>query len=292
MSQLFPLPSLGVIRASGADRISYLQGQLTSDIVKQPENHWNFSGHCDPKGKMIAAFRLLKQAEQLLLLMPKSLLELDLPALSKYAVFNKIDLVDASAELQLFGLTDNAAIADWPGDDNLKQQDQALALIDGDRAIIVLPQGAELPASLAALAQGDEQQFIASELAAARPWFEAEHSSELVPQMVNLDAIGGIAYNKGCYIGQETVARMYFRGGNKRALYTLATSVDADGDDLQLKLGDNWRRAGTIIAKASDGERLLLTAVMTKELPEAPEFMLGEHTAELLERPYPLMEKQ
>ncbi|QIZ77431.1 YgfZ/GcvT domain-containing protein [Ferrimonas lipolytica] len=289
-TQLVPLPSMGVIRATGADRKTYLQSQLTCDLVKLPIGQWSFAGHCDPKGKMIAAFRLAHLADEILMLMPTSLLQADLPALNKYAVFNKIDLLDATESLQRFALIGDdalAPLANWSGDANLRHSGDAIALIDEGRAVVVLPAGQALPEELAQLPQGEQNDFIASELLAVRPWFEAQHSGEFVPQMVNLDAIGGIQYDKGCYIGQETIARMHFRGGNKRALYVLATSVDATGE-LQLQLGDNWRRAGTIIASVISGERQLLTVVMNKELPEQPQFQLGEHSATLLERPYPL----
>ncbi|WP_298440565.1 hypothetical protein [uncultured Ferrimonas sp.] len=293
MTQLIPVPSLGVIRATGADRKTYLQSQLTADLAKLPVNQWRFAGHCDPKGKMIAAFRLAHLDDQILMLMPQSLLQQDLPALNKYAVFNNIELVDSANQLSCYALVGAEAVAllaQWQGDDNLRQHGQCIALIDDDRAIIVAPSDNALPTELAQLPLGQESAFIASELLAARPWFTAEHSSEFVPQMLNLDAVGGIAYDKGCYIGQETVARMHFRGGNKRALYVLATDAEATGE-LQLQVGDNWRSAGKLVASAIDGERQIITAVMSKELPEQPQFRLGDTPAQLLPRPYPLFEK-
>ncbi|SHH77057.1 CAF17-like 4Fe-4S cluster assembly/insertion protein YgfZ [Ferrimonas marina] len=284
---LIPLPNLGAIEAQGDDRLTYLQSQLTCDLVKLPQNRWTFGGHCDPKGKLLAAFRLCHHGDSLLMLMPQSLVEVDLPALAKYAVFNKIELTDATARYDAYGLLDTAVLDGWQGEDNLKQQGEALALIDGEHAIVLLPAGAELPADLAALPQGEAEQFIAAELAAGRPWFEAEHSAEFVPQMLNLDAVGGVQYDKGCYIGQETVARMHFRGGNKRALYVL-TGQPSDADTLEMQVGDNWRRAGVVVARQANGDQQWLTAVLSKELAPDTRFRLGEAEYQLAPLPYRL----
>ncbi|GAA4877428.1 tRNA-modifying protein YgfZ [Ferrimonas pelagia] len=285
---LIPLNALGVLRAHGDDRQSYLQGQLTCDLVKLDPTQWHFGGHCDPKGKLIAAFRWLHSNDEILMLMPSSLIPLEQAALGKYAVFNKVEFVDASADYQCFALLNGQALlADWSGSGNLRQQGRISALLDGERALLLLPQGVELPESLAQLAQSEQAAFIASELEAGRPWFEAEHTGEFVPQMVNLDAIGGVQYDKGCYIGQETVARMHFRGGNKRALYVLQGAA-TDGDTLEMQLGDNWRRAGTIVAKQLVGEQIWLTAIMNKALEPDTAFRLGDTPLTLAPLPYAL----
>ncbi|MFI3244869.1 MAG: hypothetical protein R3Y10_00070 [Ferrimonas sp.] len=290
-AQLIRLPNLGVLQATGADRRTYLQGQLTADLTKQPQNQWSFAGHCDPKGKLIAAFRLAQLPEQILMLMPQSLLQVDLPQLQKYAVFNQIELTDISAQWQCFavvGAETSTLFASWQGEGNLRFHEQAQAWLEEQHAIVLIPHNQPLPAELAALPVATENHFVAAELQAVRPWFEAEHSGEFVPQMLNLDAVGGVTYDKGCYIGQETVARMYFRGGNKRALYLFETDAEASGE-LTMAVGDNWRRAGTIVSRAVVDQQQWFTAVLPKELPEQPEFKLGDRPAHLHPRPYPLM---
>lgn len=286
---LVPLSSLGVIRAIGPDTQSYLQGQLTCNLVKLPQNQWTWGGHCDPKGKLIAAFRLTRIEDGVLMLMPQGQLNQDLPALNKYAVFNKVTISDAGADYDCYGLVGQDALALLPGEGAVRDLTPGQALVDGDRALLVLPKGSPLPENLAALPREAESLWIASEILAARPWFDESGCLEFVPQMLNLDAIGGIQYDKGCYIGQETVARMHFRGGNKRALYVL-TGAPAEGE-LQMQLGDNWRRAGTIVAQQEWAGQLYLSAVMNKELEADTAFRLGEAPLALQPRPYPLFEQ-
>ncbi|WP_439955727.1 CAF17-like 4Fe-4S cluster assembly/insertion protein YgfZ, partial [Klebsiella pneumoniae] len=72
--------------------------------------------------------------------------------------------------------------------------------------------------------------------------------AQFIPQATNIQALGGISFKKGCYTGQEMVARAKFRGANKRALWTLAghaSRVPEAGEDLEMKMGENWRRTGT-----------------------------------------------
>ncbi|MBY5993535.1 YgfZ/GcvT domain-containing protein [Ferrimonas balearica] len=283
---LIPLSQLGVIRATGPDTQSYLQGQLTCDLTKLPEGQWSWGGHCDPKGKLIAAFRLCRRDGDVLMLMPQGQLEQDLPALNKYAVFNQVTLSDAGAQLDRYALVGSDALSLLPGEGPLRALDQGLALVDGDSAILLLDAGASLPSALAELPRAEEALWLSTELRRGHPWFDAEQSLEFVPQMLNLDALGGIQYDKGCYIGQETVARMHFRGGNKRALYIL-TGAPAEGE-LQMQMGENWRRAGALVAKAQWQGQMVITAVMSKELDPDTAFRMGETPLTLVPRPYPL----
>ncbi|MBY6188159.1 hypothetical protein KUV89_16190 [Marinobacter hydrocarbonoclasticus] len=287
---LVPLNSLGVIRAVGPDTQSYLQGQLTCDLVKLPQDQWTWGGHCDPKGKLIAAFRLARIEDGVLMLMPKGQLNQDLPALNKYAVFNKVTISDASADYDCYGLVGQDALSLLPGEGPVRALSDGMALVDGDTAILVLSQGAALPAELSALPHAEEALWVANEIASARPWFEEAQCLEFVPQMLNLDAVGGVQYDKGCYIGQETVARMHFRGGNKRALYALV-GTPAEGA-MEMQVGENWRRAGSVVAQAEWAGRLYTSAVMSKELEPDTGFRIGEQAMALLARPYPLFEQQ
>ncbi|ADN74895.1 folate-binding protein YgfZ [Ferrimonas balearica DSM 9799] len=286
---LVPLSNLGVIRAVGPDTQSYLQGQLTCNLVKLAPDAWTWGGHCDPKGKLITAFRLTRIEDGVLMLMPKGQLNQDLPALNKYAVFNKVEISDASADYKVYGLLGQNALALLPGEGSVRALEGGVALIDGERAVVVMAADASLPEALAALPQEAEALWIASEIEAGRPWFDEAQCLEFVPQMLNLDAIGGIQYDKGCYIGQETVARMHFRGGNKRAMYALC-GAPAEGD-LQMQLGENWRRAGTLVAEADWGGQRYIAVVMSKELEPDTAFRRGEEVQTLLPRPYPLFEQ-
>jgi hypothetical protein len=98
-------------------------------------------------------------------------------------------------------------------------------------------------------------------------------SGEYIPQMINLQAINGISFTKGCYLGQETVARMQYLGKNKRALYSLKTQLTQplESDDvIEKQLGENWRKAGDILATyQADNGHCYLQAVLSSELDDS-----------------------
>ncbi len=99
---------------------------------------------------------------------------------------------------------------------------------------------------------------------------DSANSVQFIPQATNLQALGGISFKKGCYTGQEMVARAKFRGANKRALWYLAgnaSRLPEAGEDLEMKMGDNWRRTGTVLAASLlDDGRVLIQAVMNNDL--------------------------
>src|SRR5690606_40156717 len=104
------------------------------------------------------------------------------------------------------------------------------------------------------------------DIEAGIPVIDSANSGQFIPQATNLQALGGISFKKGCYSGQEMVARAKFRGANKRALWSLAgkaSRVPEAGEDLELQMGENWRRTGTVLAAVQlDDGRLLVRAVM------------------------------
>ena len=105
------------------------------------------------------------------------------------------------------------------------------------------------------------------------PQLSDESSGEYVPQMLNLQAINGISFTKGCYLGQETVARMQYLGKNKRALYSLATQLSQPlnkDDIIEKQLGENWRKAGDILASyQADSGQCYLQAILNSDLDDS-----------------------
>ena len=112
-----------------------------------------------------------------------------------------------------------------------------------------------------------------------------------MPQMCNLQAVNGISFNKGCYMGQETVARMKYRGGNKRALYILAGTTQNTitlESQLELALGAGFKKTGTIIEYAQSGEHVILTAVLPNDTTEAAVLRFADdETSSLSVQPLP-----
>ncbi|MDT3282509.1 tRNA-modifying protein YgfZ [Shewanella scandinavica] len=270
------LSHMGLIKVVGEQGRSFIHGQVTTDISSLADDQWRWGAHCDPKGKMLASFRTFAIQDALFMLMPKDAIEVDLPQLQKYAVFSKATLSNASAEWTLLGVAGEQAsqfVNKHFGDiqQELTLIEKGAILKDAERFILVLtPDAAAALVAQSELSVFDASAWQALEIAAGYPNLAASHASQYVPQMCNLQAVNGISFNKGCYMGQETIARMKYRGGNKRALYILRghTSLQITlASGLEIAMEDSFRRGGQIIEFVQRGNQVLLTAVLPNDTP-------------------------
>ncbi|MGL6266078.1 tRNA-modifying protein YgfZ [Aeromonas jandaei] len=283
----FALTKIAITRLSGQDRVKYLQGQVTCDVNALQPGQSTLGGHCDPKGKLWSDFRLLCLEESLLLLTTPSVLERQLPELKKFAVFSKVEI--AADERHATGLAGKGTDA-WVAAQFGLEQSGLIAggmavKIEQDRWLLVSSEQADtLPA-------GDESLWWGLEIKAGLPHMEAVHQGEFIPQMLNLQALDGICFNKGCYMGQETVARAKYRGANNRALFLLAGSASEPvnaGDTLEIQLGDNWRRSGMVLNAWQHQGQVWLTAVLPKDTEADARFRLKqEESSQLTLQPLP-----
>ncbi|QSX32932.1 tRNA-modifying protein YgfZ [Shewanella avicenniae] len=294
---LSPLTHLGIISVTGEQNRSFIHGQVTADITSLAANDWRWGAHCDARGKMQSAFRVFSVGDTLILLMPTDTLAGDLPEFKKYAVFSKAELTDASAEYRLLGVAGSQAqswlkgkFAAFDADQKVSQLENGAILQDGERYIVLLP-SAEFEALVASETLVDSLAWRALEIQAGYPNLPAAHQGQFVPQMCNLQAVGGISFTKGCYMGQETVARMKYRGGNKRALYILqgqATAVVGVDTQLEIAVEDGFRPVGAIIEVAQQAELLLLTAVLPNDTEVGAKLRIADDTgSELTVMPLP-----
>ena len=280
MSQFIQLNQYQLIEAHGVDAEKYLQGQLTTDVVALPSGATTLTAHCDPKGKMSAIFRLLKVSnEQFFLLVKKDLLPSALDALKKYAVFSKVsfDLRD----WQIIGLI---------GEKCGKITPHFSLEIDGQRSILL--NETELSVNF----NGDEKIWDVADIQAGLPNLSPQTQNEFIPQALNLQAIEqAISFTKGCYIGQETVARAKYRGANKRAMFILKGDTQAQpeiGSEIEMQLETNWRKTGTITSVVNLDGVLWLQVVMNNDIDSEQQFRLpdSEILLERMQLPYSITE--
>lgn len=146
--------------------------------------------------------------------------------------------------------------------------------IDENRAILLNPTPLDVTFN------GDEKQWLCADIQAGLPSLSAETQNEFIPQALNLQAIEqAISFTKGCYIGQETVARAKYRGANKRAMYVLSgktTVTPKIGSEIEMQLETTWRKTGTIVSAVNFGGVLWLQVVMNNDLEEGMHFRLPE----------------
>jgi folate-binding protein YgfZ len=181
------------MRARGADAITFLQGQLSNDATRTA-GIWQLSGYHTPQGRAIALLRLTQLApDDLLAVMPRELVPLVVARLKRYVLRAKVQLTDDSLQWELRGYP--AAPADLPAG----AVSQSAMVQDGP-------------------VDGTRSDWVAADIADGLPQVYVATSEAFVAQMLNLDVTGGIALDKGCYTGQEIIARAHYRGQVKRRM--------------------------------------------------------------------------
>ena len=222
------LDDWGLIRASGRDARSFLHGQLTQDMLHLPADQARLAGYCSPKGRLLASFVTWADGDDLLLACSADLLPATLKRLSMFVLRAQCKLTDASAERPLWGLAGAAAAAAL-GEAAAGPVWSARRV--GETTLIRLPDGlADGQAVPRWLWPGAEPPAMPALDAEAWRWLEATSGvarivgatvEQFVPQMVNLELVGGVHFQKGCYPGQEIVARSQYRGTTKRRAYVV-----------------------------------------------------------------------
>jgi hypothetical protein len=270
------LTDWGVIRAAGPEARKFLHGQLTQDVESLQDQAARFAGYCSAKGRLLATFVMWSEgAEDVLLACSADLLPAVLKRLSMFVLRARCKLSDASAERPLWGLAGTAgagflgALAPgqaWGRADT--SAGTAIRLPDAQAA------GAPVPLWLWA---GAEPQGLPSQHAVA--WAGLEASSgvarvvaatveQFVPQMVNLELVDGVNFKKGCYPGQEVVARSQYRGTTKRrAQVVRSASLLAPGQEL-FHDADPAQPAGMVVlaGQLSDGQAVALVELKLSAL--------------------------
>lgn len=218
------LNTLAVLRVSGDDAQTFLQGQCTCDLNTLNAQNSSYGAFCNVKGRVISTFIILKQHKEYLLILPIELLTELQQRLQRYILRAKVQLVDAREDYKLFGFipTQNFS-AELPQQPLAVQQDAITILRLGaqsPRFLIIADANVTLPAQYEAGLVKTEADWQLLEIKAGMPWLCKMTSEEYIPQMLNLDQLGGVSFTKGCYTGQEIVARTHYLGKTKRALFT------------------------------------------------------------------------
>lgn len=251
------LSHLGVIRARGDDAVPFLQGQLTNDVAGLGMSEARLAGYCSAKGRLLASFLVWKVApDELLLACSADVLAATLKRLSMFVLRAKCKLSDASAEVRLSGLAGGAATR-WLG---ASAPAAAWRAVEHDGArVLRLPDAAGTPRYiLATHAQATAPELPPLSLDAWRwlevqsgvPLIEAVNVEQFVPQMVNLELVGGVNFQKGCYPGQEVVARSHYRGTLKRRMALFDSAAEAHAGDDVFHDDDPSQPAGRIVNAA------------------------------------------
>lgn len=275
------LSDWGVIRAQGEEARKFLHGQLTQDIEHLVPGSARLAGYCSAKGRLLATFVVWPSADnELLLACSVDLLPAVLKRLNMFVLRARCKLSDASADWPLWGLAGTGVVA------GLAPAPPWSLVAHGDANCLSLPGArcgsSEVPRWLwagnppPAAVQLSLASWTALEVLSGTPRVVAATSEQFVPQMVNLDLVGGVSFSKGCYPGQEVVARSQYRGTLKRRAAVLHGPAQASPGQEIFHSGDPGQPAGQVVlAGALPGAEPVLLAELKLAALESGTLHLG-----------------
>lgn len=301
-----PLSHFGVLRVTGADAADFLHNQLTNDVLGLAVGQHQLAGYCSAKGRLLATLLVVRTADAIMLALPRDTLEATLKRLRMYVLRAKVTFEDVSDRYALLGVAADAArlskgfsaplpspaqgtacsggwLLHWPAASGCAR---ALWLGESTQASALWPswQSTFPPAPAA--------WWRAGEIAAGIPWIVDATREQFVPQMVNFELVGGVNFRKGCYPGQEIVARSQYLGKLKRRMQVARADDGPVAPGMEVfSLDDPDQPCGLVVNAECDAggqwtclveiKRDLEASALRVQRPDGPSLQLGS-------LPYPL----
>lgn len=268
---IMPLPGLASLQVSGPDSYKFLQGQCTTDFREVEQGKVLPGAICSLKGRALFTFLAVPSGETVYLLLPQDQLADTHTHLKKYSIFSKVTLTaDSTAPLLgVMGAESSSALnslltAVPAAGQSASSEGIVAAALTNDRYLLVLPTAqAEAAAtkllSMQALVTTENAWHLA-DIRAGLAHVQSATRDQFQPQELNYPALSGVSYNKGCYTGQEVVARLYFRGKLKQRLYRLSAEGEASGE-TGIYAGEQHVGDVVNIARRGDNRSELLAIV-------------------------------
>lgn len=264
---LIPLAQRSLLRIQGEDAGAFLQNLLTNDVNALQVGQSQLSGFCNPKGRLLTVFQLIRRENDYLALLPRDLAESIAQRLTMFKLRSKVDITIAD-DLHAFGLvyddSDMDSEPSWQG----RQTDAGLQLrLPGDSArYLLIADAAQCGVLAERLNKGwqlaAEAYWQLLDIEAGLPMVFTDSKEAFTPQQLNLDLVGGVSFKKGCYPGQEVVARLHYLGSPSRRMFlgTIqdtqlpainAPVTDANGEVLGHVVQAQFVESGTVLCQLS-----------------------------------------
>jgi folate-binding protein YgfZ len=303
------LAELGIVSVGGADAAPFLNGQLTVDVATLDARRWQLGAYCSPKGRILALFEMWLGDGEYGLLLPAELCELLRTRLSRFVLRSKARLDDATARWAAFALTGpgieqalQAVGLDCPQEPwSARMQDGGGRLVrvpasprSGARLMLVVPADTResWQRRLSPMSRVDAGVWWWSKIDAGLPEVCAATQERFVPQMLNLDVLGGVHFRKGCYPGQEVVARSQYLGKLRRRMIRAHAPAARAGEDVFGEDGTGQPLGAVVIAAASPDGGVDLLLECPTEAAQTVQLRIGSPQSAPLslgELPYPMI---
>jgi len=304
---LVDLSHLSIIEAKGEDCDDFLQGQLTNDIRLLTPAMGQLSSYCSPKGRMLALMRMFKSGDSTFMLLPSEILEATLKRLTMFVMRSKVSMTDVSDQWVCFGISGANAksalqqhISPLPeaGSDVTSQNGTTVLSLSSHQPRYIVITSAdraqEIWRSLSTqFTISSKSQWDLLDIEVGLPNIVAATIEAFVPQMVNLHTLNGVNFKKGCYTGQEVIARMQYLGKLKRRMYHAHVETDGApmaGDEIESPQSSSGQGAGRIVTAApgADGGYELLIVAEIESAESGTLHLKGDENAILtiIDLPY------
>lgn len=288
----------GVIGVEGDDAVTFLQAQLSNDVAGMSESQLRMAGLCTAKGRLLGSFFMLRRNQQVFLVCRKETVPALVKRLSMFVLRSKCKVRDCTAEYQVAYLPDSSLLApmrvQWV--ENAETANAVVSL----RALNGIIPGFQLIASADAVAQSeadDAFEFALQQLGIA---YVSQATVEMfIPQAINFDLVGGVSFSKGCYPGQEIVARSHYLGKVKRRVFQATANSDVAvlaGQDVWLTGKENEPAGQVATAVSHNGmQHLLVELAVGDAEQEGAKFTVkndsGEVSLQVNAPPYDVHQK-
>lgn len=281
--------AIGIIAVGGKDAATFLQAQLSNDVLGLDAGRSRLAAWCDAKGRVQAVVRVLHRDDEFLLLLPESLIPAVLQRLRLFVLRARVTLRDAGDTLVAHGLAGEPAEGPIPPPDEVATEGECQYLSlpgPAPRRIAIGP-----PAALAHATPADDDAWRHAGILAGEPQVYPETQGLFVPQMLNLHWLDGIDFHKGCYPGQEVVARLQYRGKLTRRLFRATLPGGRTPPPATAVVDDTGEPRGQVVdaAPGTDGQDLL--AVLRIDAADKPLYIDSAELT-LAQLPYPTGEQE
>lgn len=264
--QYFDLSHFAILKISGEDAHTFINAQFTCDPQQLSHRDWLFTAWCLPNGRAIATFILFSKNGDYYLVLPAMLRDKFIKRLEMFVLRSAVNISDCSDDMTLLGLAGEKALSLV---ETLQQDDSisVLKLWDHEaRYILCCPNdnvGDVMHRLHGHCEEGDRSSWSILDIEAGMPWIINATSEMYLPQMLNLDQVAGLSYRKGCYPGQEVIARLHYRGQLKKRLFLgQAESSITPGPGDRIETGDQAYAGDVIDAERYPDGRICLLAVV------------------------------